>query len=183
MHDSGNDYLCLSNAVFMKKILTLIFAVLCLVLSANGQVKDKSILPQGVMTYNSWSGKISIGGQTIEKELWDQYFTPEDLANFKSGKTLDLVGSIIAIIGAFPTGYGTGYLLGSGGNPQVPGVQAAKTMLFVGLGALITGFAISIPGSVKMRNAIKNYNLSLVSYTPEWRIGATANGFGLAFAF
>ena len=167
----------------MKKILTLLFSVLSFTLTVNGQVKDKSLLPQGVMTYNSWSGKISIGGQTIEKELWSQYFTPEDLANFKSGRTLDIVGGIIAIVGAFPTGYGAGFLLGSGGDPKLPGVQSAKTMLLVGLGALVTGLIISIPGSVKMRNAIKNYNLSLVSYSPEWRIGATENGFGLALAF
>ena len=180
----------------MNRIYLLIISIL-LPISLNAQENlnlqaaqenAKSVLPQGVMTYNVWSGKISVGGQTIERELWDRYFSPNDLASFKSGKAMDLAGGIIAGIGAVPFGYGLGYMIGwkvAGGPTSGDGSQSfrnAEIACFVGLGIVAIGAAVGIPGSVKMKKAIKNYNLSL-TYSPELRFGATDHGLGLAYAF
>ena len=74
------------------------------------ETTKESSLPQGVMTYNSWSGKISVGGVTIEDEMLDRYFSPDDFQLFKSGKSVSTVGSILAFAGALPFGYSIGYM-------------------------------------------------------------------------
>ena len=148
----------------------------------------KSSMPQGLMTYNSWSGKISVGGETIENDLLDRYFTPEDMKMYKTGKTMDIIGGIIGIAGAIPFGYGAGYVLGwnlGGGVKEGEYAQSynsAKKIMAVGGVALAVGLLISLPGEAKMKKAINNYNQSL-SYRPEFSIGATENGFGLAYRF
>ena len=181
----------------MKRIVFLIFCLLPpaflfaqenLDLHSQGQANTSSLLPQGVMTSTVWSGKISVGGQTIERELWDHYFSPEELASFKSGKAMDLAGGIIAGLGAVPFGYGLGYMIGwklAGGPTSGDGSRAfknAEIACFAGLGLVAIGLAVSIPGSVKIKKAIRNYNLNL-TYSPELRFGATDYGIGLAYAF
>ena len=166
----------------MKKVLILFACILSLSISAHAQ--DNSNFQQGPMAITS-GGKLTVGGVIIEKELWDRYFSPEDLAAFKSGKTLDTVGGIISCVGAFPLGFGLGYMIGwkiGGGPSDHRSFKAATTCTLVGLGITAVGLAIGIPGSVKMRNAVKNYNLSL-SYQPELRFGNTPNGVGIAYAF
>lgn len=166
----------------MKRVLILFACILSLSISAHAQ--DNSNFQQGPMAITS-NSKLTVGGVIIEKELWDQYFSPEDLAAFKSGKTLETVGGIISCVGAFPLGFGAGYMIGwkiGGGPSDHRSYKAATTCLLVGLGITAVGLAIGIPGTVKMRNAVKNYNMSL-SYQPELRFGNTPNGVGIAFAF
>ena len=153
------------------------------------QDSNKSNLPSGVMTYNPWSGKVSVGGVTIENDMLDRFFTTDDLAFFKSGKTMSTVGGIIGVAGACFFGYGAGYLLGwhigGGGTPVPPydrPYNAAKWMLIVGGVVTIAGFAINIPGENKMKTAINNYN-SALTYRPMLHIGGTENGFGVAYVF
>lgn len=149
---------------------------------------QKGGLPQGVMTYNSWSGKISVGGETIENELLDRFFTPEDLRSFKSGRTMATVGGIVSIVGAVPFGYGVGYVIGwrIGGGPtqgeNAVSYKNAKVMALIGGAVLAVGLAINIPGEIKVKKAVNNYNQSL-SYRPELHIGGTENGIGLAYRF
>ncbi len=149
----------------------------------------KSDIPSGVMTYNSWSGKISVGGVTIENGMLDRYFTPEDLEMYKSGKTMSTIGGIIGVVGAVPFGYGAGYMLGwalgGGGKPQPPydkAFNAAKWMAIIGGLVMIGGLAINIPGENKMKTAIDNYN-SALTYRPTLHIGGTQNGIGIAYVF
>lgn len=148
-----------------------------------------SVLPTGVMTYNSWSGKISVGGETIENEMLDRFFTPEDLALFRRGKTLDIVGLIVGCIGAVPCGYGGGYLLGwhigGGGTPTGEFLEPynnARAMLIVGSIGVAVGLALMIPGSRDIKQAVANYNSSL-TFSPTLHFGATQNGVGLALVF
>lgn len=168
----------------MKRIILF----LCILgLSLPGHAQENSSFVQGPMSITK-AGQLQVGGVTIEKELWDRYFSEEDLANFKSGKVMNDVGGIISTVGAFPLGFGLGYMIGwrIGGGPttgaQSKGYQAAKTCLWIGLGVTAVGLAVGIPGSIKMKKAVKNYNLSL-SYQPELRFGNTENGVGLAFVF
>ena len=136
----------------------------------------KSDIPSGVMTYNSWSGKISVGGVTIENGMLDRYFTPEDLEMYKSGKTMSTIGGI---------GYMLGWALGGGGKPQPPydkAFNAAKWMAIIGGIVMIGGFAINIPGETKIKQAIDNYN-SALTYRPTLHIGGTQNGIGIAYVF
>jgi hypothetical protein len=157
----------------------------------NGNNDNKeSSLPYGMMTYNSWSGKISVDGVTIENEMLNRYLTTEDLALFKVGKTMSTVGGIIGIVGAFPFGYGVGYLLGwaigGGGTPATDtyanALNAAKIMAIVGGVTFGAGLAIGITGEGKVKKVVNSYN-SRLSYTPTLHIGATPNGVGLAFVF
>lgn len=135
---------------------------------------EKSSLPQGVMTYNSWSGKVSIGGTTIENEMLDKYFTPEDLKMFSLGKSISLMGGLVGIAGSFPFGWGLGYMIG-GGEPN-PG-------LLIGGGvAILGGLLVSALGDSQRKKAINNYNSSL-AFSPKVHFGATSGGLGLALVF
>lgn len=167
----------------MKRIILLIAVLTGAVLAANAQDQQEStILAQGPMAVNAWTGKLTVGGTVIEKDQWDRYFSEEDLARFKTGKTLNTIGGITACVGAFAAGYGLGYTSVYNGPRDYPGYQTAKNCMWVGLGVMAVGLVIGIPGSIKMNRAIKNYNQSL-SYQPELRWGNTENGIGLAFVF
>lgn len=143
----------------------------------NTAAEKKSSLPQGVMTYNSWSGKISVGGVTIEDDMLDRYFSPEDFQLFKKGKSVSTVGSILAFAGALPFGYSIGYMAAAGETDET------NLALLIGGGAvMVTGIVVSSLGGKKMKKAMANYN-SALTFQPEFRLGATANGIGLAIVF
>lgn len=131
-------------------------------------------LPQGIMTYNSWSGKVSVGGVTMENEFLEKYFTQEDYNLYKGGKVASTVGGVIGIIGAIPFGAGIGILIG-GGKANV-GLLAGGGVAFLG------GLLVNAIGASKVKKAINNYNAS-IAYQPEIHLGVTTNGVGLAFVF
>ena len=143
----------------------------------NTAAEKKSSLPQGVMTYNSWSGKISVGGVTIEDEMLDRYFSPDDFQLFKSGKSVSTVGSILAFAGALPFGYSIGYM-GAAGETD----ETNMAFLIGGGAVMVTGIVVSSLGGKKMKRAMANYN-SALTFQPEFHFGATANGIGLAVVF
>ena len=138
--------------------------------------EKKSSLPQGVMTYNSWSGKISVGGVTIEDEMLDRYFSPEDVQLFKSGKSVSTVGSILAYVGALPFGYSIGYM--AAGETD----ETNLALLIGGGTVMVTGIVVSSLGGKKVKKAMANYN-SALTFQPEFHFGTTANGIGLAVVF
>ena len=53
-----------------------------------------------IMTYNPWSGKVSINGETIPNDLTYFYFSPYAENQFKKGKRMSLAGVISTGIGA-----------------------------------------------------------------------------------
>ncbi|MBP5708534.1 MAG: hypothetical protein J6W61_02060 [Bacteroidales bacterium] len=130
--------------------------------------------PQGVMTYNSWSGKVTMGGTTLSNEMLAKYFSPEEYNEFQSGKATSTVGGVIGCIGAFVFGWNIGTLV-AGGEPN--------TAMLIGGGAVTAGgLIISAIGEKKMKKAVNSYNTSVV-YRPDLRLGATPNGIGLALVF
>jgi hypothetical protein len=140
-------------------------------------IKKMSSLPQGVMTYNSWSGKISVGGVTIEDDMLDRYFSPEDFQLFKRGKTVSTVGSILAFTGALPFGYSIGYMGAAGETDET------NLALLIGGGAvMVAGIVVSSSGGKKMKKAMAKYN-SALTFQPEVRFGATNYGVGIALVF
>lgn len=139
--------------------------------------EKKSSLPQGIMTYNSWSGKISVGGVTIEDDMLDRYFSPEDFQLFKSGKSVSTVGSVLAVVGAIPFGYSIGYMGAAGETDEM------NMAFLIGGGAvMVTGIIVSSLGGKKMKKAMAKYNSSL-TFEPEFHLGATNYGVGIALVF
>ena len=139
-----------------------------------GNYSSQASLPQGIMTYNSWSGKISVGGVTIENDMLDRYLSPEDLSKFKGAKTMGLVGGIVGIIGAVPFGWSIGMLI-TGRKPNM-GMLLGGTVAFFG------GISVNAIGGGRIRSVVNNYN-SRFALKPEVRIGATDYGVGLAVVF
>ena len=140
-------------------------------------IDKKTSLPQGVMTYNSWSGKVSVGGVTIENEMLERYFTPEDYQLFKSGKSVSTVGSVLAFVGALPFGYSIGYM-GAAGETD----ETNLAMLIGGGAVMVAGILIGSTGGRKMKKAMANFN-SVLTFRPEVHFGATNYGVGIALAF
>lgn len=140
-------------------------------------IDKKSSLPQGVMTYNSWSGKVSVGGVTIENEMLERYFTPEDYQLFKKGKSVSTVGSILAGVGAVPFGYSIGYM-GAAGETD----ETNMAMLIGGGAVMVAGIIVGSMGGRKMKKAMANYN-SALTFQPEVHFGATNYGVGIALVF
>lgn len=132
--------------------------------------------PQGLMTYNYWSGKISVGGETIPHEMEEMYFSPEDYALFKRGKSLSTVGAIVEIVGAFPFGYGIGGLaFGNDTDATIP-------MVIGGGVAVIGGLLLTVFGESRKTSAVSHYNSGL-AFQPKFHFGGTPNGVGLAIVF
>ena len=136
----------------------------------------KAAFPRGMMTYNMWSGNISVGGETIPHEMEEMYFNPDDYALFKSGKSLSTIGAIIEIAGAFPFGYGVGGL--AYGNDS----QANVYMAIGGGIAFFGGLILTVIGESRRKTAISHYNSSL-AFQPKFYVGGTPNGVGFALAF
>ena len=140
-------------------------------------IEKKSSLPQGVMTYNSWSGKVSVGGVTIENEMLNRYFTPEDYQLFKKGKSISTVGGIMAFVGGLPFGWSIGYMGAAGETDET------NLALLIGGGAMIVaGIIVGSSGGRKMKKAMANYN-SALTFQPEVHFGATNYGVGIALVF
>ena len=136
--------------------------------------KDNSSIPQGVMTYNPWSGKISVGGVTIENEMLNNYLSQEDIKSYKGSRTCMLVGGIVGIVGAVPFGWSIG--------TAIAGVKPNLGMLIGGGVAFVGGIVVSLVGEGKVKSIVKNYN-SKFSFQPQFQFGATDNGVGLALVF
>lgn len=136
-------------------------------------------LPQGIMTYNDWSGKISVGGVTIEKEMLDLYLSPQDLELYKNGKTANTVGIIIGCIGAIPLGWSLGYYLGGGVGED----QKQKSLLIGGGIAVVGGLVLNAIGYNEIKTAISHYNHSTLAFQPELRIVTSGTDIGLGIAF
>jgi hypothetical protein len=137
-------------------------------------VDKNSLLPQGMMTYNSWSGKVSIGGVTMEREMLGRYFSPEDYKLFNKGKRLSTIGCIIGIIGSIPVGWEVGEMIvGESPNPWV---------LVGGGTAFLGGLLLNGAGNGKIRMSVSNYN-STLGFQTAVQFGFTPNGIGFALVF
>lgn len=164
----------------MKRIIALLF-VMALAIPMYAQVANGS-LPKGVMTYNSWSGKISVGGETIPKELLPHYFDEADMKEFKASQGM-YVGALVSAVTA-------GVCLGVGLAFMVPVWQGMTDEgKGPGIGCLVAGgvgvaaaFILDGVASHKRNVVIGKYNANL-AYQPQLHFGDTPNGLGLALLF
>ncbi len=137
-------------------------------------------VPEGIMTLDRWSGRLSINGMNIDKKSTYLYFSPESEALYKSGDSLSSVGDILMGVGA---GGAIGYLVGSlaaGGN-----IKNGAAVYGVCAGLFLIGLPLHIVGVNKINKAIADYNTKhgFAHNTPEISIGAQNYGIGLALRF
>ena len=167
----------------MKRIIALLF-VLALAIPMYAQVANGS-LPKGVMTYNSWSGKISVGGETIPKELLPHYFDEADMKEFKASQGLYVGALVMACASGVSIGVGIP-LFASYKDFETP---EEKSLRNAGIACLIAGglgvagaFILDGIGAHKRKVIINKYNASL-AFQPQLHFGDTPNGIGLALVF
>ena len=141
----------------------------------------KATLPEGIMTLDRWTGRLSINGMNIDKNSTYLYFTPEAEAMYKSGDSISTVGDILISVGA---GFAAGYLIGglASGNKNS---KADGAVYGVCAGLVLVGLPLHIVGLNKINNAIADYNTrhGYAQNTPELTIGAQQYGMGIALKF
>ena len=169
----------------MKKFILCVVASLALALSANAQQTQTVGWPTGMMTYNSWSGKVSVGGITMEKSQLNHYFTEEEMKQFNTSQGLYLGAIILAIPTGVSLGMGLGILI-----PTLISGDKNDSLAQTGTGLLVAG-AIGLAGTLaldisagKMRNkAIGSYNSRVLGYQPSLQLQVSPVGIGLAYKF
>ena len=135
-------------------------------------------LPQGVMTFNDWSGKVSVGGVTIENEMLDMYFSPKDLELYSQGKSKRILGLVVGCVGAVPFGMSCGYYLAGGTRED----QKYKKMLIGGGALFIGGLIIDGIGYNQIKRAISNYNHSNLAFQPDFHLFTTGTDIGIGIS-
>ena len=141
--------------------------------TSNNETTKKSSLPQGLMTYNSWSGKVSIGGVTVENETLKLYLSPEDYRIYKNGKTTSTIGGVVGVIGAIPFGWCLG--------EWAAGVEPNTDILIASGIVTAGGLIVSAIGENNMKKVIHKYNSSLV-FMPTINFGVSTNDLSMGLA-
>jgi len=143
------------------------------------QATSTNAIPEGIMTLDRWSGRLSINGMNIDKKSTYLYLTPEAEALYKSGDSISSVGDVLMGVSE---GAAAGYLIGSLASGSGVGSGA-----FYGVcGVLVAiGLPLHIVGLNKINSAIADYNSKhgFAQRAPELSIGAQQYGFGLALNF
>lgn len=143
------------------------------VYASNVETNTKSLLPQGMMTFNSWSGKVSVGGVTMDDDMLGRYFTPEDYKLYTNGRNSYIGGTIMGVIGAIPFGWNLGTWIAGG---------KTNKELCIGSGLIMSlGLICSAIGESNIKKAISHYN-STLSFVPTIDFGTTTDDLGLGLA-
>ena len=160
----------------MKQFLLTIALLFCWCVSYG---QSEPTLPRGLMTYNEWSGHISVGGETIPKDLERYYFGDEDYSDFKMGRTMNYISLVPAVLGGAVFGCGLGYTIGLGEFDEY-----SMGYLLGGGVVAAAGVVVSVLGNKKIRKAVSNYNTStFFVHEPTVSFGPTKNGVGLSVMF
>lgn len=115
--------------------------------------QNGSQLPHGMITYNSWSGKFSVGGVTVSDRDLQLYLSADDYKTLRKGRIIGYTGGIVGVIGAIPLGWCLGELLATG---------STNTAVLVASGvATVGGLVTSAIGESICKKAVFNYNASL----------------------
>lgn len=136
-------------------------------------------LPEGVMTLDAWTGRLSINGMNIDRKSTHLYFSPETEALFKSGDALSTVGEILIGTGC---GAALGYLISSYATSRTAG----NGIMYTVCGGLVAaGVPMLVVGLNKINAAMADYNSKhgFASCQPELNFGLQNNGIGLALRF
>ena len=164
----------------MKRIIALLF-VLALAIPMYAQVANGS-LPKGVMTYNSWSGKISVGGETIPKELLPHYFDEADMKEFKASQGLYVGALVMACASGVSIGVGLALMIPVWQGMTEEGKGPGLACLIAGGVGVAGAFILDGIASHKRNVVIGKYNANL-AFQPQLHFGDTPNGIGLALVF
>lgn len=137
----------------------------------NNQVINQS--PQFELSY--YNG-VLLNGVRIKPDQVKSILSvnSEALKLYKSGRSLYIVGQVIAYPSAFCLGYDLGARLAGGkGNGAVLGI---------GVGGTLVGLIMSFSGDAKMKSSVKLYN-SKTENTASIHFGMTQTGVGLCMHF
>ena len=169
----------------MKRFFFCLVAALALAFSANAQQAQTAGWPTGMMTYNSWSGKVSVGGITMEKNMLPHYFTEEEMRLFNTSQGLYLGAIILAIPTGVSLGLGLGMLIPSwiSGDKDASLSKAGTTFLIAGGVALAATLALDITAGNLRNKAIGGYNSRVLGYQPSLQLQVSPVGIGLAYKF
>ena len=161
----------------MKRILITLVLALAAV-AAHAQVN----LPEGHMTLDRKTGRLSINGMNIEKNSTYLYLSPEAEALYKSGDSISTVGDIMMSVSA---GFAAGWLTSS----LIWGDKRDKSKdayVYIGCGVVfLAGLPLHVVGVNKINKAIADYNTrhGFAAKAPEISLGAQQYGIGLALKF
>jgi len=100
----------------------------------------------------------------------------EALSNYKSGRSMKTVATVVGLPSGFILGWQLGTML-AGGDPN-------GTMAIIGAGGVIASVVLDIMGGNKIRRAISIYNASLnetISF--QIKVGLTEHGMGIVAQF
>lgn len=132
-----------------------------------------------MMTYNPWSGKVSVNGETIPNDLTYLYFSPYAENLFKKGRRMRVAGIISTGIGAPLTILSTTYFIDQYGRLRgrdfIPAV--------VSIGLLGAGIGLWSSGDNKIKLAVKDFNSNASKVNSELSLGIQSHGFGLVLNF
>ena len=163
----------------MKRIIVSIVLALVAVVSY-AQVAQN--LPEGVMTLDRRSGKLSINGINIAKNSTYLYLSTEAESLYKSGDTISTVGDIMMSVSA---GFAAGWLTSS----LILGDKRDKSKdayVYIGCGVVfLAGLPLHIVGVNKINKAIADYNTrhGFTAKSPQLSMGVQQNGLGLSLQF
>lgn len=145
----------------------------------NTESKSNTSIPEGIMTLDRWTGRLSINGMNIDKKSTHLYLSPEADAMYKSGDSLSSVGDVLMAAGA---GGAAGYFAASLATGNTEGGGAIYGIC---AGLIVIGLPLHIVGVNKINNAIADYNSKhgFAHSTPEVSIGAQQYGMGIALKF
>lgn len=129
---------------------------------------EELIFKSGAWMYDYYEGDKKV----TYNVFWKKLSRNTEIADkFKSGKNLNIIGTVIGSIGAACFGYDLGgRLAGAGGN---------TTLLVSGGAVMVGGMIMIFVGEGKMKKALELYNSNNLSIT----IGAASTGLGLSFNF
>lgn len=129
----------------------------------------------GKMTYNMWSGKISIDGETIPRGQEASYFSVKDYNAYRRGIAANAVGMGIFVAGyAGYLGSCYAYLIGAGRTSTV------ETMAYACLVTTIVGPFIKVCGDSSIRKVVGRRNNA---QDGGLTLAPTENGLGLVYRF
>jgi len=178
------------SRVFLKRA-AIATVVLCMTLSVSAQ-RWTGIATEGnpdvELTYKG--GNIGQDGKLLmPRQVREAMVNKEALQQYNSGRTLSLIGTVVAIPFGGAVGAGIGLLLAANGNVNDENRAAVNigSGILIGVGAvgIGTGFYIVSLGQKKIKNSVLLHNSNLkkdVSWRVDFGITSTG-GAGLTLRF
>lgn len=178
----------------LKKFLMTVMITLATLTCMGQTITPNATNPQtnelrrdGTMTYNAWSGKLSLDGTTLIMKEVKLHLTPDEIKDFRVGRALRTTGIITTIAGGIitvPSGYDliSGYYDLEGQDWYGYSKGFLIKLFAVGATTLTGGIVCSTIGKRKIQSVLYDYNYK-GGQPVTLNVGPTANGVGLALNF